>query len=308
MTPSRSPAELYEELGYYLHPEPIVPAPLLRRALDRIAALIREDYDTGVPPWRRLNVGDPRMVQKIDQVHVCDKAFHLLATHPAVGELVARTTGADLVQVWATQLFLKPAHGADSGAVGWHTDRETWPFWEGEVLTVWLALDEVALESGPVLYVEGSHRWPDAEKHGDAYVQDLDVLEAQIKLLAPPRPWRKVPVLLQAGGAGVHMADIIHGSAANTSDLFRVGMAINVRTEKSRPRQGVEDYGYASFLHHPFLCPVIYQRDRARIAEERADLDRLREKLRPLLEGELGERAVRDGLLTQAERESLTRR
>jgi SAM-dependent methyltransferase len=255
-----TPREIYEETGYYLHPEPIVPAELVRRAFARIGALVSGEHDTGIPPWRRLNVGDPQKMQKIDQVHLCDKAFHLLATHPAIGACVAELTGADLVQVWATQLLIKPPRGGDLGTVGWHTDRKNWPFWEGEVLTVWLALDDIAPDAGPVLYVEGSHRWPDAEKHGDAYTQDLDSLEEQIKQRAPPRPWHKVPVVVSAGGVGVHASDTLHGSRANDSDVFRVGLGINVRTERSRVRPGVDDYGYASHLGHPFVCPIIHRR------------------------------------------------
>lgn len=260
--PTEAARKHYLQKGYHLHPEPIVEPSLLRRALERIPALIEEKYDTGARPWRRYNVGDPHKIQKIDQVHLCDKTFHLLATHPMIGEHVARLTGADLVQLWATQLFLKPPGGGALDVIGWHTDRENWPFWEGEVLTVWLALEDVGPDSGPVLYMEGSHLWPDAEKLGDAYEQDLASLEDRLKALGPPRQWRKVPVLVKAGGVGVHSADILHGSCANESSVPRVGLGINVRTDRARRRTGVEDYGYASYLDHPFISPIIYQRSR----------------------------------------------
>ncbi|MBC7974313.1 MAG: phytanoyl-CoA dioxygenase family protein, partial [Myxococcales bacterium] len=250
----------YLENGYHLHPEPLVEASLLRRALDRIPALIDERYDTGARPWRRYNVGDPHKLQKIDQVHLCDKTFHVLATHPKIGEHVARLTGADRVQLWATQLFLKPPGGGGREVIGWHTDRENWPFWDGEVLTVWLALEDVGPDAGPVLYVEGSHRWPDAEKRGDAYAQDLASLEARLQAMGPPRPWRKVPVVVKAGGVGVHSADILHGSRANESLVPRVGLGINVLTDRARRRMGVADYGYASYLDHPFVAPILYSR------------------------------------------------
>lgn len=254
--------EHYLQKGYHLHAEPIVDPALLRCALDRIPALIEEKYDTGIRPWRRYNVGDPHKIQKIDQVHLCDKTFHLLATHPMIGEHVAGLTGASLVQLWATQLFLKPPGGGARDVIGWHTDRANWPFWGGEVLTVWLALEDVGPDSGPVLYVEGSHRWPDTEKLGDAYEQDLAMLEDRLKALGPPRPWRKVPVLVKAGGVGVHAADILHGSCANTSSVPRVGLGINVLTDRAHRRTDVEDYGYTSYLDHPFVAPILFQQSR----------------------------------------------
>ncbi len=222
--------------------------------------MIREEYDTRIAPWRRSNVGDPHKMQKIDQVHLCDTAFYVLASQPCIGEWVAEITGADSVRVWATQLFFKPPGGGDLGAVGWHTDRENWQFWEGEVLTVWLALADVSAESGPLSYVEGSHRWPDAEKRGDAYAQSLGSVEARLREEAPGREWRTVPALLQAGGIALHSAETLHGSGANTTDAPRIGLGINVRTERSRVRTGTEDFGYASQVDHPFMCPLIYRR------------------------------------------------
>src|SRR5262245_43936341 len=82
-------------------------------------------------------------VTRSDAVHLCDKSFHLLSTQPILGEWVARITGAEMVQLWSSQLFIKPAGGGEGGNIGWHTDRDYWPYWDGEVLTVWLALGEV---------------------------------------------------------------------------------------------------------------------------------------------------------------------
>lgn len=258
-----SPRESYARTGYHIHPEPLVPRPLLQAAIDRIPALVRGEHDLGFEPWRRWNVGDPAKIQKIDQVHLCDRAFHRLAIERRIGEYVAEVTGADFVQLWATQLFVKPAGGGDQGTIGWHTDRENWLFWEGEVLTVWLALDDVGPSSGPLLYVEGSHLWPDEEKWGDAYDQDLARIRERIEQKGPQRPWREVACVLPAGAVALHSADTLHGSAENTSTSPRLGLAFNVRTRSSRIKPDVEHFGYANHLGHPFVCPVLYSKREA---------------------------------------------
>jgi hypothetical protein len=258
--PSPIPSERYRESGFHVHPEPLLPAALLRAAVDRIPALVREEYDLGFPPWRRWNVGDPRKVQKIDQVHLCDRAFRVLATQRVLGEWIAAVTGADFVQVWATQLFVKPPAGGDLGTIGWHTDRENWQFWEGEVLTAWIALEDVGPDAGPLLYVEGSHRWPDAEKQGDAYDQDLGGIQGRLRRQGLSREWREVPVLLPAGGVALHSADTLHGSGENRASRPRVGLAVNVRTRRSRIKPGVEHFGYADHEGHPFYSPVIHSK------------------------------------------------
>ncbi|MCG8417500.1 MAG: phytanoyl-CoA dioxygenase family protein [Proteobacteria bacterium] len=262
MTPCQSPHETYVEKGFYLHPEPIVSGSLLRLAIERISALMNGTYDMGAKPWRRWNIGHPYKMQKIDQVHLCDRAFYSLVTQPVIGEWIARVSSADLVQVWATQLLVKPPGGGKLGAVGWHMDRKDWPFWQGEILTMWLALDDVRPDCGPLLYVQGSHRWPDIAAPGDAYIQDLEAQEKRLKQLAPHLAWREVPALLRAGGAGFHSADTLHGSRANRTDCPRIGLAISVRTERSRVKSGVEDYGYTSYLDHPSIAPIIYRRER----------------------------------------------
>lgn len=263
-TTERSPRESYAATGYHIRPEPLIPRDLLKAATDRIPALVRGEHDLGFSPWRRWNVGDPAKVQKIDQVHLCDKAFHRLAIEPSIGEWVAEVTGADFVQLWATQLFVKPAGGGDQGTIGWHTDRENWLFWEGEVLTVWLALDDVGPDSGPLRYVEGSHLWPDEEKWGDAYEnaydQDLGQIRARIEQKASSRTWREAACVLPAGGVAMHSADTLHGSGENTSSAPRLGLALNVRTRGARIKPGVEHFGYATHLGHPFVCPILYSK------------------------------------------------
>ena len=41
----------------------------------------------------------------------------------------------------------------------WHHDLTFWPFQGTRVCTLWLALDEVTVDSGAVEYIKGSHRW-----------------------------------------------------------------------------------------------------------------------------------------------------
>ncbi len=41
----------------------------------------------------------------------------------------------------------------------WHHDATYWPVAGQQIATLWLALDQVSLESGAVEYLKGSHRW-----------------------------------------------------------------------------------------------------------------------------------------------------
>jgi hypothetical protein len=49
----------YEQDGFLLHPEPVLPADLIRRASEGMDALRKGEYETGIPPQPSFwNPGD----------------------------------------------------------------------------------------------------------------------------------------------------------------------------------------------------------------------------------------------------------
>lgn len=250
----------YDAQGFVLVDEPVVDPSLVLRAIPSCAAVTAGIHATGVAPWRRWNVGSPERVQKVDQAHLADDGIFALVTHPAIGAWVARVTGARRVQLWATQLITKPPGGGALGHVGWHDDDQNWAFLEGEALTVWLALGHVGPDAGPVRFLPGSHRWPRQGERGDAYDQDLDGQRARlVGAVAPERVVPEVDAVLPMGGLSLHDRYTLHCSGANRSPSSRLGIAINVRTERSAPVPGVDDHGYCSHLDDPRICPVLFE-------------------------------------------------
>ena len=153
-------AAQYERDGFFLSPS-IIPQDLIRRVVPHMDAVVNEQYETGVEPhWRTWKPGDdPQKLCKVDQSHLSDNTIYELISHPAIGEWAAKITGAKWVQVWATQLLLKPTGTKEEGNVGWHQDQQYWhPWFEGECLTAWLAVSDVTAESGPMRFVRGTHR------------------------------------------------------------------------------------------------------------------------------------------------------
>lgn len=259
-TSTSTAREIYEEKGFYLHPEPLFPGPLIKRARERADAVLRGEYDAGAQPWVQWQVGEPGKFQKIDQVHLCDRTLYLIATHKAIGKRAAELCGAEMIQVFATQLFVKPPGGGELGVFNWHHERSYWPCWEGEVLAVWIALDDIGPDSGPVVYVEGSHRWPTEQKLGDPFTTDFGAQEERLKQETQGGVWNKVPALMPRGGAAFHSADTLHGSGPNRSNAVRIGLGISLRTNRARIKEGVRDFDYASYLGNTLICPRIYEK------------------------------------------------
>lgn len=219
------------------------------------------DYDTGEAPHGRLwNPGDdPTRLCKLEMPHLGNVALREALVSPELGQLAGAVTGAKRVQVWWVQGLYKPGSaGVTSvGNVGWHQDESYWSDWEedSELFTAWLALSDVQLDSGPMVFVPGSHQWG-MVAGSDFFAQDQDAVRNGITV-PDGEEWNEVPVILSPGGVSFHHRRLFHGSEQNTSDSPRMSLAIHMCTEKSRIKANC---GFAdTFLDRPEICPVIFE-------------------------------------------------
>ena len=178
---------------------------------------------------------------------------------PLLGELAGAITGAKRVQVWWVQGLVKPGTpDADAAAkVGWHQDRAYWGDWDegSELFTAWLALSDVTEDAGPMVFVNGSHKWGLLEG-GDFFAQDQEALRRAIHI-PEGESWHETPDLLPPGGVSFHHRLVIHGSHQNTSAHPRRSLAIHMCTEKSSLRP---DSWAAKYLDRPEICPIVFEK------------------------------------------------
>lgn len=255
----------YENDGFYLTREPVMPPALVASAIAGMDAVRRGEYDTGRPPQLSMwNPGDDvNALCKVEQPQMAGRAILDLLRYPPLGELAAALTGASMVQVWWVQLLVKPSSdpSATSGSnIGWHQDRSYWGIWEegSELFTAWIALSDVRDENcGPMRFVRASHRWG-LLLESDFFAQDLS---GQRRSMGLPEgaTWEEVPALLPPGGVSFHDDYTLHGSGPNTSGMPRRSFAVHLRTQNSRPVND-ERRGLAAFIDDPEVCPVIYGR------------------------------------------------
>jgi len=72
-------------------------------------------------------------------------------------EIAARMLRSRKVNFLYDQLFVKEP--GTSVPTPWHQDGPYWPVKGEQILSIWLALDDVTVESSGVEYIKGSHRW-----------------------------------------------------------------------------------------------------------------------------------------------------
>lgn len=77
--------------------------------------------------------------------------------HSPLPGLAAQIMGAERVCLFYDQLFVKEPEVDQP--TRWHNDQPYWPVRGRQVMSFWLALDDVTADSGRMEFVAGSHLW-----------------------------------------------------------------------------------------------------------------------------------------------------
>lgn len=159
------------------------------------------------------DAGNP-VPRKVNWPFTKDLHFRRFALSQKLRDLVGRVAGKPVLLV-SDQIFLKPPrHGS---AKPYHQDNAYFlchP--DDEVVTAWIALDDVDESNGCLRYIDGSHRMPILAHHemeGEKYnLQPADSdIDRSRESLAP----------VSKGGVVLHHSKTLHTSHANTSDRWR---------------------------------------------------------------------------------------
>lgn len=168
------------------------------------------------------------------------------ATHPAVMDIATQLIGPDVI-LWGTTIFGKPAHSGKE--TPWHQDGEYYPIEPLEVLTIWIPLDNVTPENGPMRFIPGSHKQRKLFSH--SWVEGDN---KTINLVCDSKHFDEATsedLLLEAGQVSFHDVYMIHGSSANRTDKRRAAFIVRLmpgssfynhakgaETGKKHPAQG----------------------------------------------------------------------
>lgn len=143
-----------------------------------------------------------------------------LLTDTRIVDVVADLLGPNVIG-WGAHFFCKMP--GDGKQVAWHQDSSYWPLTPSKAVTVWLAIDDVDGENGPMRFIAGSHhsghltyRPSSAEEH--------NVLNQTIE-----NPEQYGPIVenrLAAGQVSLHSDLLLHGSEANNSPRRRCALTL----------------------------------------------------------------------------------
>jgi hypothetical protein len=177
-----------------------------------------------------------------------------LALAPAIGMAAAGLTGAAEIRLFDDQMVYKPG-GQPNGAVGWHVDGDYWGTCSSpNMLTAWIPLHDCPAEMGPVVVLDGSHKWSHLLDRSALSFHKFDILElaAQVEKLG----FAVKPVVLELtrGQFSFHHCRTIHGSYPNRGSAPRIALANHLQDGGNRYRAAYRTDGRPIELFNDRIC------------------------------------------------------
>ena len=148
---------------------------------------------------------------------VDDPGFDALGRSPILGRNAARLLGRDSsIRLIVSSIAAKLAGGHQQGQpTDYHQDVSGHTYLEGNFLTVWIALDEIAPDMGSMRFYDGSHKLGNLGQ-----IVREDIWDGWAPLIAKTCSLTD-PITYHPGDATFHMAATIHGTGLNLGDRPR---------------------------------------------------------------------------------------
>lgn len=181
-----------------------------------IARYIREDLP-GKPADARTLEADEQTIRNLWRLELHNPVLRTLAEREEIRSLVRTLVHGEPVLA-GIETFNKPARVGS--AVPYHQDNAYFCQTPPDMLTIWIAIDPVTIDNGPIYFVPGSHT------HGVLPTRPSGVRGNSIGIDEPAA----VPLaeqfcaLLDPGDATIHHANTVHHSEPNRTDRARLGL------------------------------------------------------------------------------------
>lgn len=171
------------------------------------------------------------------QAHLVYPFIDELARDPRILDAVEAVLGPDLL-LWSAGFFMKAPRSPHH--ITWHQDLTYWGLDETDEITAWLALSPVTEESGCMRFVPGSHR-QDIVPHRDTFADD-NLLSRGQEIAVEVDESQAVSICLEPGQFSLHHGRLFHASGPNSTDDWRVGLAIRYIKPSMRQVVGRRDF------------------------------------------------------------------
>jgi len=158
--------------------------------------------------------------KEIREWHESSRWLYDICSTPQILDYVESILGPDFF-LWASNFFSKAPHTPET--VGWHQDAFYWPLHPHNSVTVWIAFTDVDGENGAMKVIPATHKSGLLKHTRSTNTDSVLTLELERGTF---REDAAVSLNLKAGEISLHDDAIVHGSPANHSERWRIGLSI----------------------------------------------------------------------------------
>jgi len=199
----------YDEIGYAI----------VRNAID---AVLASEVEAHVH-WLGKKYPDVRPEQLHHNLLVDDPFIHRLVSDTRLLDIVEELIGHNIA-LFAAHYIAKPPFTGQ--AVLWHQDGTYWPLEPMEVISIWLAATDSTVENGCLRVIPGTQKKKLILREELQEVNDGKNVLASGIYPSQIDDTKAVDLELNAGDVSLHNPSIVHGSNANSSDKWRIGLTL----------------------------------------------------------------------------------
>lgn len=250
-------AEFYREHGW-VTTTTVLPDELIAEALAGLEQHWAGHRDRRLPGAGQYYVdwmpGDGEGTRNNEYISLQNRRVSRLAWHPVIGAVAARAVGAAAIRLFDDQIVYKPGRQPES-VVGWHVDGDYWQTCASQqMVTAWIPLHDCPDEMGPLVVLDGSHRWSHTIERSalSFHSRDMDALKRHVE--ASGFEFKPVVIRLKRGQFSLHHCRTIHGSFPNRSDRPRIALAVHLQDDSNRYRPASRPDGRPIQLYNDRIC------------------------------------------------------
>ena len=156
-----------------------------------------------------------------------EAAFHAVSFDRRIAKWVGQLLGADKLAFLLDNVIIKPPLAG--GELRWHQDWQAWPVAPCEVVTCWIALEDVTIENGAMQMAVGSHALgrflpQDGVTGKPKTVPGMaELIAGGMKSMPDPNELgvEISDIVMGAGECSLHHGLMWHRSGVNTTDHVR---------------------------------------------------------------------------------------
>lgn len=198
--------------------------------------------------------GDGEGTRNNEYISLQNDLISRLAWSRTVGEIAAAASGSSEIRLFDDQIVYKPG-GQTEAVVGWHVDGDYWGTCTSqEMLTAWIPLHDCPAELGPLVVLDGSHKWSHLLERSalSFHRKDMEGLAKAVNELG--FEFKPVTIELKRGQFSLHHCRAIHGSYPNRSTQPRIALAVHLQDGNNRYRGALRPDGRPVELFNDRIC------------------------------------------------------